>query len=154
MPARHRSRERALQVLYLCDMRGVDVDAALQEFYGSLAEEARGPVEAPDPFMEELVRGTVQRRGRIDQYLAQHSEHWRLERMSAVDRNILRLAVYEMLWLGTPAPVVIDEAIELARRFSGEEAARFVNGLLDAIHKHVLLPEGEARQSCSGKNPA
>jgi N utilization substance protein B len=71
----------------------------------------------------------------LDQAIAGHSEHWRLERMPVVDRNILRLAVYEMKTVGTPAPVVIDEALELARRFSSDESVAFINGVLDAVKR-------------------
>ncbi len=71
----------------------------------------------------------------IDQRIQEKSENWRLERMPAVDRNILRLAVYEMTGVGTPAPVVIDEALELARQFSGDESVSFINGVLDAVHR-------------------
>ena len=71
----------------------------------------------------------------VDEQIARHAEHWRMERMPAVDRNILRLAVYEMTRGGTPAAVTIDEALELARKFSGEESVQFVNGVLDAIHR-------------------
>ncbi|MCL4402049.1 MAG: transcription antitermination factor NusB, partial [Acidobacteria bacterium] len=71
----------------------------------------------------------------IDGRISAHAEHWRIERMPAVDRNILRLAIYEMVYAGTPAAVAIDEALELARRFSGEESVQFVNGVLDAIRR-------------------
>ncbi len=148
MPSRRRSREHALQVLYLWDMQRIDIEQAIAQLYGSLAEELPGGrVEAPDVFMEELARGTVRRLEQIDELVRQHSQHWRLERMSVVDRNILRLGVYEMLHVGTPAPIVIDEAVELARRYSGEEAVRFVNGILDAIYKRMVA---EATTSQSG----
>jgi hypothetical protein len=71
----------------------------------------------------------------VDGLITRHAEHWRMERMPAVDRNILRLGVYELLYGATPAAVVIDEALELTRRFSGEESVLFVNGVLDAIHR-------------------
>jgi N utilization substance protein B len=69
----------------------------------------------------------------IDELITRHSAHWRLDRMSVVDRNILRLATFEMAYVGTPSPVVIDQALQLARRFSSEEAVAFLNGVLDAI---------------------
>jgi N utilization substance protein B len=80
----------------------------------------------------------VRNAAEIDARIARHAEHWRVERMPAVDRNILRLAVFEMTAEKTPAPVVIDEAIELARKFSSESSAQFVNGVLDAIHREGL----------------
>src|SRR5258708_27393666 len=111
MPARHRSRQRALQVMYLWDLRKQPIAEAIESFYataGSEEEPARGEAEA-DPFMEELVRGASSHAADIDLRIAAKSEHWRLERMPAVDRNILRLAVYEMSALTTPAAAVIDE---------------------------------------------
>jgi N utilization substance protein B len=136
MPARHRSRQRALQVLYLWDVRKQAVDEAISSFYETLGSEEDDPRGAhPDEFMEILVRGTAENSPGIDQRISTKSEHWRLERMPAVDRNILRLAVYEMSELKTPAPVVIDEALELARQFSGDESVSFINGVLDAVHR-------------------
>ena len=136
MPARHRSRQRALQVLFLWDVRRQPIAEAISSFYDTLASEEEDPERAaPDEFMEELVRGASEHAGDIDKRIIEKSEHWRLERMPAVDRNILRLAVYEMTDLATPAPVVIDEALELARQFSGDESVSFINGVLDAVHR-------------------
>lgn len=141
MPSRHRSRRQALQILFQLDLRPQPVEEAIAAYYGSLCSEEEKRPE-PDPFTEQLVRGTLEQRDEIDRRLAKHSEHWRLERMPAVDRNILRLAIYEMSWLkGTPA-VVIDEALELARRFSGEESIPFINGLLDAVRRETKPAEG------------
>ena len=142
MPARHRSRQRALQVLYLWDLRKQQIDEAISSFYDTMAseeDEAGHPLpprKVPrDEFMEALVRGASEKASDIDRRITGKSEHWRLERMPAVDRNILRLAVYEMSELKTPAPVVIDEALELARQFSGVESVSFINGVLDAVHR-------------------
>lgn len=136
MPARHRSRQRALQVLFSLDQSTKNVDDSISAFYETLASEedeiSRTP---PDAFMEALVRGTAAKTADIDRRIVAKSENWRLERMPAVDRNILRLAVYEMTETDTPAPVVIDEALELARQFSTDESASFVNGVLDAIRR-------------------
>jgi N utilization substance protein B len=138
MPARHRSRQSALQVLFLWDQRHQAIDEAIRSFYETLcSEEDDPPRSAPDEFMETLVRGASAHASDIDQRIRNKSEHWRLERMPAVDRNILRLAVYEMSELKTPAPVVIDEALELARQFSGDESVSFINGVLDAVHKEA-----------------
>jgi N utilization substance protein B len=142
MPARHRSRLRAVQVLYQWDIRKAPVEEAIGSFYRSLysaeggAEDDTPPPE-PDAFMELLATGTARKAEEIDRLIAAHSQNWRLDRMAVVDRNILRMAVYEMQEVGTPAPVVIDEAIELAHRLSGEEAAKFVNGILDAVRKQL-----------------
>ena len=93
-------------------------------------------------FWTVLVKGTVAQIVGIDAQITKHAEHWRIERMPAVDRNILRLAVYEMLHTDTPAPVLIDEAIELARRYSGKESIHFVNGVLDAVRRDTTAKEG------------
>ncbi|HYL37307.1 MAG TPA: transcription antitermination factor NusB [Bryobacteraceae bacterium] len=136
MPARHRSRQRALQVMFLWDLRKQPIEEAIASFYETLSSEEETPQAAlPDGFMETLVHGAVEKAPEIDQRIAEKSEHWRLDRMPAVDRNILRLAVYEMTEVGTPPAVVIDEALELARQFSGDESVAFINGVLDAVHR-------------------
>jgi N utilization substance protein B len=136
MPARHRSRQRALQVLFSCDLRQQPVDEAIAAYYKTLESEEENPDPGqPDEFMEALVRGASGQAPAIDQRIAAKSEHWRLDRMPAVDRNILRLAVYEMTDVGTPAAVVIDEALELARKFSTDESVAFINGVLDAVRR-------------------
>lgn len=139
MPARHRSRQRALQVLFLWDQRKQPINEAISSYYSTLAnEEEPETSHESDEFMETLVRGAAQQAPEIDRRIREKSENWRLERMPAVDRNILRLAVYEMTDVGTPAPVVIDEALELARQFSGDESVSFINGVLDAVHRSAL----------------
>ncbi len=135
MAARHRSREHALQILFQWDMRKQPVDESIAAFYGSLYSEESAVRPERDEFLEQLVRGTVEKAGEIDALISGHAEHWRIERMPAVDRNILRLAIYELRNTETPPAVAIDEALELARRFSTEESVQFVNGVLDAVHK-------------------
>ncbi len=134
MPSRRRSRQRALQILFLWDVRRQAVDDAINAYYDTLYSE-----ESPerDPFVARLVRGTIENLAQVDEQISKHAEHWRIERMPAVDRNILRLAVYEMSHGGTPAAVAIDEALELARKYSNEESVQFVNGVLDAIHREM-----------------
>jgi len=134
MASRSRSRQRALQILFLWDTRRQPVDDAIDAYYDTLYSE-----EHPerDPFVADLVQGTVNHMAEVDAHITKHAEHWRMERMPAVDRNILRLAVFEMLYGGTPAPVTIDEALELARKFSNEESVQFVNGVLDAIRREI-----------------
>jgi N utilization substance protein B len=132
MATRRRSRQRALQILFLWDARRQPVDDIIDAYYDTLLSE-EGPLR--DPFVAELVRGTVEHVAEVDQQITKHAEHWRMERMPAVDRNILRLAVYEIKCAGTPAAVAIDEALELARKFSNEESVQFVNGVLDAVHR-------------------
>jgi N utilization substance protein B len=132
MATRRRSRQRALQILFLWDARRQPVDDIINAYYDTLLSEEQ-PLR--DPFVADLVRGTVEHVAEVDLQITKHAEHWRMERMPAVDRNILRLAVYEIKCAGTPAAVAIDEALELARKFSNEESVQFVNGVLDAIHK-------------------
>jgi N utilization substance protein B len=149
MAARHRSRQRALQVLYQWDMTKRPVDEAIRAFYDTLdadkiAEEPMEEADDEEPstpgrdeFMEELARGASEMAPDIDHRIAEKSANWKLERMPIVDRNILRLGIYEMSRQDTPAAVVIDEALELARQFSGEESVAFINGVLDAVHKEL-----------------
>ena len=135
MPSRHRSRQRALQILYLWDMRRQAADDSITAFYGSLAAEESGDPPERDRFADELAKGAIEETPEIDRRIGEHSENWRLERMPAVDRSILRLAIYEMMRQPTPPAVVIAEALALANRFSGEESAVFVNGVLDAVRR-------------------
>jgi len=132
MPARRRSRQRALQILFLWDARRQPLDEAINSYFDTLYAE-----EHPerDAFAISLLEGTIAHLEEVDGLISRHAEHWRMERMPAVDRNILRLGVYEMLHGATPAAVTIDEALELTRKFSGEESVQFVNGVLDAIHR-------------------
>ncbi|HEV2444520.1 MAG TPA: transcription antitermination factor NusB [Candidatus Sulfopaludibacter sp.] len=134
MSSRRRSRQRALQILFLWDARRQPVDEAINAYYDTLYSE-----EHPerDTFVAELVHGTVAHVDELDEQIRKHAEHWRMDRMPMVDRNVLRLAAYEMQHGRTPAAVTIDEALELARRFSGEESVQFVNGVLDAIRREM-----------------
>jgi N utilization substance protein B len=136
MSSRHRSRERALQILYLWDMRKGAVEESIETFYSPLSTED-GELLEQDGFTERLARGVADHHQEIDGRILEQSSNWRLERMPVVDRNILRLAVYEIMWEETPHAVAIDEALELARRFSNEESVAFINGVLDAVRKHL-----------------
>ena len=144
MPARHRSRQRALQVLFQADLRQQDAWDAIEQYYDTLGSEEPGERTERDPFMETLSTGTQKRTAEIDAMITERSKNWRLDRMPAVDRNILRMALYEMIYGGTPAPVVIDEALELARQFSTNESVSFINGVLDAIHRSRTAPDTPA----------
>jgi N utilization substance protein B len=123
-------------------MRGDSVDRAIHHYYDTLYSEESQTKPKPDRFMEELVRGTVANIAKIDERIEAKSEHWRLERMPAVDRNILRLAIFEMEQNVLPTPVIIDEALELARQFSSDESLPFINGVLDAIRRHSFAANG------------
>lgn len=139
---RRRGREYALQILYQIDLSSRPVDECLEEFF--LGRQARRGVVA---FASRLARGAVGHREKIDEVLAGVSHHWRVARMAVVDRNIMRLAVYEMLFEeATPRIVVINEAIEVAKKFGDEESAPFINGILDAVR--VRLESGGADAPC------
>lgn len=131
MGQRRRARECALQMLFQID---VTAAAPAEVFPGFWAgQEAEGDVRE---FAERLVLGVARRRRELDAVVTASSEHWRIERMAVVDRNVLRMAVFELLHhRDTPAAVVIDEAIEVAKRFGGDESGAFVNGVLDAIRR-------------------
>jgi N utilization substance protein B len=136
MPARHRSRARALQLMFLWDLRKQEIGEAISSFYDTLGSEEDDPKRTDrDEFMETLVRGAVENVATIDKVISDKSANWRIERLPAVDRNILRLAIFEMADLRTPAAVAIDEALDLARQFSGDESVAFINGVLDAVSR-------------------
>ncbi|MBI1950192.1 MAG: transcription antitermination factor NusB [Acidobacteria bacterium] len=133
MGARRRAREYALQMLYQAEASGVPMQEVAASFWGD--REIPQDVRA---FAERLASGTVGAQHESDALLTGSLENWRLERLAIVDRNILRLAVYEFLHEPeTPPIVVIDEAIELARRFGGEDSWQFTNGILDAVRKKL-----------------
>jgi N utilization substance protein B len=141
-------------MLFEWDLRRTPLDEIARGYYESLlvSEDSVGKPR-PDEFAKNLLQGVTGELPAIDDLITRHAAHWRLERMPAVDRNVLRLAVYEMLRTDTPAAIVIDEALELARRFAGEESVQFVNGVLDAVRKELpaKLPLGA---SASGPTPA
>ena len=144
MPSRRRLREQALQVLFSWDARKrpdaqeqFGIEEALSGYYDGIYSEDSDTPRARDEFVERLARTASARVEEIDKRISSHAEHWRLERMPAVDRNLLRLAIAEMITEGTPAPVVIDESLELARRFAGEDSVHFINAVLDAVRKEL-----------------
>lgn len=137
MPSRRRSRYRAVQLLYQCDLRSIGPAEAIANYYGGLHSEEGGEKPHHDPFMEELVTGAMARREEIDARIDRYSSNWRIERMPAVDRNIIRLAVHELVDGQLPAAIIIDQAMELARQFSEDASLPFINGVLDSIRKEV-----------------
>ena len=137
---RHRAREAALQILYQCEIGRYDVGQAVELFFGLQWPQADPAPEDLRAFASELARETLRRLPSIDPLIAGTAERWRPERMAVLDRLILRMAVCELLRdPKTPAAVVINEALELARTFSTEEAVKFINGVLDGIRKKVSL---------------
>jgi N utilization substance protein B len=139
MASRRKSREYAMQMLYQWEMGGHTPYQVCSTFF--LDRSAEPDVEG---FARSLFEGAVEHREELDRLVREHAEHWRIERMAAVDRNILRVAVYELVHHPeTPAAAVINEALEIARRFSGEDSVEFVNGILDAVLK--ALPSRAAK---------
>jgi N utilization substance protein B len=132
MGTRRKSRELALQMLFQADMGKQAPDLVRKTFWServNVDEDARG-------FAEDLFRLACDRSAEIDDLIEKHAQHWRMDRMSAVDRNILRGAVAEFLgYPQTPRAIVINEALEIARRFSTPEAVQFINGVLDSVGK-------------------
>lgn len=134
---RRRAREAALQMLYQSEVGRAGAYEAIATYWPAHDTDHDVP-ESLREFANRLVRGTLDRVAEIDAILAAHAQNWRVERMAVIDRLILRLAVYEFLAeANTPPRVVINEALELARSYSGEEAVAFVNGVLDAVRKEL-----------------
>lgn len=134
MGKRHRAREAAVQCLYQWEVTCAEPERILAGYWESCG--------APEPqvrlFAEALVNGVVERAEQIDAMISEQTEHWRMERLGLVEKAILRLGVFELLFASdTPPAVVIDEAVELCKRFSGPEAGPFVNGVLDGIRERV-----------------
>jgi transcription antitermination protein NusB len=122
---RRRARRRALDILYQADLTQRPVSQVLEE---------RKELEDIDPFTAELVLGVADHLAELDQLIGEHAEGWTVHRMAVVDRNVLRLACYEMLWReDVPVAVAIDEAVEAAKSLSTEDSGRFVNGILGRI---------------------
>ena len=134
---RHRARKAAVQMLYQWEVGRQDVEQVLATFWTSSLPGAEEVPAEGRTFAEQLVRSTIERLERIDALIGETTEHWRPSRMAALDRLILRLAIGEFLQGGTPRNVVINEALELAKTFSGDESARFINGILDAVKKKL-----------------
>ena len=127
----------AVQFLYQFDVSGGSLDEALPLFWQTQPEVG----DTGRKFAEELIRGAVQHRGAIDDKITKYTEHWELSRIAAVDRNILRLAIYEMLFRDDIPPVVsINEAVDIAKKFSTQDSGKFVNGVLDKIKGELMRP--------------
>ncbi len=135
MGARRKARELALQMLFQLDIAGNDPQSIIDTF----EDLQRVRANARD-FAEKLFLGTVSKREEIDAIITAQADNWRLERMAAVDRNIIRMSVFELQFVeGTPKLVIIDEAIEIAKKFGTEKSSQFINGILDGILKRYNL---------------
>ena len=147
MSSRRRSREMAIQVLYQVDMAQSDLTEALRLF----CEHFNAPESIRD-FASDLARGAHEHQQEVDTLIKRFSENWRLERMPAVDRNILRLAIYELLYRpDIPAKVSINEAVDLGKKYGSEDSGSFINGILDRIRLH--LEETGRRKTPPGNGP-
>jgi N utilization substance protein B len=161
MGQRREARERAVQFLFQHDLNPPEnLEEALAHFWNSqrmlaIAKEKGGAswgekIELPPPsaeelatrlFSDKLIRGVLEHREEVDQSITQHAANWDLHRMAVVDRNILRLAIYEMLHRHDIPPVVsINEAVDIAKKFSTEDSGKFVNGILDKIKGELMRP--------------
>lgn len=136
MGTRRKSREFALQILYAADLLHASFDTIIRTFWLD-----RTPGESVRSYAEHIAAGVLNDRPRIDALIESKSRNWRISRMSIVDRNILRSAVYELLTSDVPPAVIINEAIEIAKRYGDGESGQFVNGVLDAVH-HALPGSG------------
>lgn len=129
MAARNTARKRAFQILFEADQRGVDVQTVLADWIRHSWSDTRQPPVSE--YTMKLVEGYARKTTRIDELISQYAVGWTLDRMPVVDRNILRLGAYELVWVDdTPDAVVLDEAVQLAKEFSTDDSPAFVNGLL------------------------
>jgi transcription antitermination protein NusB len=135
MGSRRKARECALQMLFAADVADAVPEDVLRLYWAQLGDAEIE--EAAREFATRLARGTLSHVESLDERIRSRAEHWRIPRMAIVDRNILRLAVYEFLYEPTPRTVAINEALEIARRFSTYEATQFINGILDAIKRDL-----------------
>jgi len=132
---RRKSRELAMQMLFQADLGKQTTDQVRATFWLA-GEDVEPDVRG---FAEDLFRVASERVEEIDKLIEQYSQHWRIERMPTVDRNLLRMAIGEMLgFKGTPFPIIINEALEIGRRYSGPESINFLNGVLDAIARSLI----------------
>lgn len=135
---RHRARAAALQALYECEIGGLTPQQALGVLHHAGPPEVHDPGEGEHAFVAALVRGAMAHRDALDERIGDAARNWRVERMAVLDRLVMRLAVEELLsHPDSPPRVVISEAIELARAYSGEDAAKFVNGVLDGVYRKL-----------------
>mgnify|MGYP000980535347 CR=1 FL=1 len=131
MRLRSQARECALQVLYQIEIGNVAVDDAVRDYF-----EGRSFSDQVKMFTAFLARGVTQHRDRLNEYIRQYARNWELERMAVIDKNILRIGIYEILYVeDIPPKVSINEAVELAKRFGDTDSPKFVNGILDSVYR-------------------
>ncbi|MEW6456384.1 MAG: transcription antitermination factor NusB [Acidobacteriota bacterium] len=133
MGERRKAREIALQILFQIDLADGKVEEILEDYW----KDHRTSISTRE-FSEDLVKGTIANLEIVDGLIAEVSEHWKLKRMAVVDRNIIRMSIYEFLkHRDVPKPAVMNEAIEIAKKYSSDDAAKFINGILDAVNKKI-----------------
>ena len=147
MGARRKARECALQILFAADVAKMPEGFLTRDYWNELGESDLD--DETREFADKLAVGTLRDIEKVDEQIRLRAEHWRIPRMAIVDRNVLRLAVYEFLLGETPHTVVINEALEIARRFSTFEATQFINGILDAVKNDLE----KVKSSQSGEEP-
>lgn len=153
MGTRREGREAAVQYLYQLDLNGRDVHASPEQFWNlRTGPNAEGTPPKTRVFAEQIVAGVSAHLAEIDERIQKYAANYQLHRIAAVDRNILRVAIYEMLHVPDVPPVVaINEAIEIAKRFGGEESGRFVNGILDRLRSELPRPARESTWQPRGR---
>lgn len=140
MGKRHDAREKAVQFLFQCDFNSEDIDTALQDFWE--LHQLDDPYRA---FAEKLIHGVIMRREELDERLKKYADNWDPKRMGAVDRNVMRMALFEMFYRSDIPPVVsINEAVDIAKSFSSYESGRFVNGILDRALNDLEKPQTDS----------
>lgn len=149
---RRKARESALQMMFAGDVDQNEAEVLTSDYWNELGDQTFD--EKTREFANNLVRGALKNLETVDDRIRSRAEHWRIERMAIVDRNILRLAVYEFLYEDTPRTVVINEALEIARRFSTFEATQFINGILDAIKLDLEKAGKQKEPKADGKSTA
>ena len=146
MGLRRKARESALQMLFAADLASpVRADEVVRDYWAQLGADEID--EAAREFATRMATGVLARKEELDARIMTRAEHWRISRMAVVDRNVLRLAVYEFLYEKTPRTVAINEALEIARRFSTYEATQFINGILDAIKRDLDTEQPETEEN-------
>ena len=152
MGSRRKARERALQMLFAADVAQTAPDDLVKAYWAELGE--TDIEDSAREFATRLAVGTLAHTNELDERIRVRAEHWRIARMAIVDRNILRLAVYEFLHETTPRTVAINEALEIARRFSTYEATQFINGILDAIKRDMdeQQPQAQVDESAADED--
>jgi N utilization substance protein B len=152
MGTRRKARECALQMLFAADVAKTRDTVLTGNYWAELGESSLD--EETRDFADKLSIGTLDKVDEIDAKIRTRAEHWRIERMAIVDRNVLRMAVYEFLFSDTPHTVIINEALEIARRFSTFEATQFINGILDAIKQDLEKNPADNSESSTEKTQA